>query len=92
MSKGLISLYSIVIYIVFFLSFVYAIGFLGNFIVPKSIDSGEVGAIISSLVINIVFLGLFVIQHSVMSRPVFKKWFTQFVPAVIERSTHGIFI
>jgi len=88
MNKVLVSLYGLVSYIIFFLSFVYAIGFTGNFIVPKSIDSGEVGELIPALMINCVLLGLFAIQHSVMARPAFKKWFTKFIPAVIERSTY----
>jgi methanethiol S-methyltransferase len=88
MSKLLVSLYGIVSYIVFFLSFLYAIGFVGNFIVPKSIDSGESGPIISSLIINMLLLTLFAVQHSVMARPVFKQWFIKYIPVVIERSTY----
>lgn len=88
MSKVLVTLYGVVSYIVFLLSFLYAIGFVGNYLVPKTIDSGEVGAIVPSLIINVVLLGLFAIQHSVMARPAFKKWFTRFIPTVIERSTY----
>ncbi len=88
MSKVLVTLYGVVSYIVFLLSFLYAIGFLGNLLVPKSIDSGEVGAIVPSLIINVVLLGLFAIQHSVMARPAFKQWLTRFIPTVIERSTY----
>ena len=88
MNKLLVSLYGIVSYIVFFLSFLYAIGFVGNLLVPKSIDSGEVSAIVPSLIINIVLLSLFAVPHSVMARPAFKQWFTRFIPEVIERSTY----
>jgi len=88
MSKVLVILYGVVSYIIFFLSFLYAIGFVGNLIVPKSIDSGEVGAVVPSLIINVILLGLFAVPHSVMARPAFKLWFTRFIPSVIERSTY----
>lgn len=88
MNRVLVSLYGVVSYIVFFLSFLYAIGFLGGFVVPKSINSGEPGPIVFSLLINVVLLSLFAIQHSVMARPIFKKWFTRLIPEAIERSTY----
>ncbi len=88
MSRILVSLYGLVSYIVFFLSFLYAIGFVGNIFVPKTIDSGDVGAVIPSIIINMILLGLFAIQHSVMARPAFKHWFTRFIPEVFERSTY----
>jgi len=88
MNKLLVSLYGIVSYIVFFLSFLYAIGFVGNLLVPKSIDSGEVSAIVPSLIINIVLLSLFAVPHSFMARPAFKQWVTKFIPEAIERSTY----
>jgi methanethiol S-methyltransferase len=88
MNKVLTTMYGIISYVVFFLSFLYAIGFVGNLPVPKSIDSGDVGAIVPSLIINVVLLGLFAVPHSIMARPAFKQWLTKFIPEVIERSTY----
>lgn len=73
-------------YLMFFATILYAIGFVANLGVPKGIDTGEPGPVGPSLLINGALLALFVVQHTVMARPAFKRWFTRFVPEAMERS------
>jgi methanethiol S-methyltransferase len=80
--------YGVVSYLIFFATFLYAVGFVGGFLVPHSVDSTPRVAVGTALVIDAALLAVFALQHSVMARPAFKRALTRFIPDAAERSTY----
>ena len=83
--------YGVVSYLIFLGTFLYAIAFVGGFLVPRQLDGRLEGSVTAALAIDCVLLTIFAVQHSVMARPWFKRWWTRFVPDTIERSTYVLF-
>jgi len=90
MRRAAVLAFGVVSYAIFFATFLYLVGFLGNLVVPKSIDSGAAGPVGLAVVVNALLLLAFGVQHSVMARPAFKAWWTRFVPQPIERSVYTL--
>jgi len=91
LGRALILIYGVVVYVLFLGIFVYLIGFVGGMGVPKTINDGAPGGTVSAIATNVGLLALFAIQHTIMARPAFKRWWTRYIPAAIERSTFVLF-
>jgi len=88
LGRFLAFLYGVAAYVVFLGTILYAIGFVSNLVVPKTLETGTAGPIAEALIVNLVLMTIFALQHSVMARKPFKQWWTQYVPKAIERSTY----
>lgn len=91
MKKTLFLLYGFACYFIFFFTMLYLIGFVGDLVVPKSVDAGGEASLVFATLVNVVLIALFAIQHSIMARQWFKNWWTKWVPWPLERSTYVLF-
>jgi len=88
MSRLTAFMYGLAAYLVFFVTFLYAIGFVSGLVVPKTIDTGAIVPLAEAFIVNVLLMSLFAVQHSVMARKQFKQWWTRYVPKSVERSTY----
>jgi len=91
LTRSAVLLYGTAVYLFFFLTFVYFIGFVGNFFVPNSVDVGPVAPLAQALAIDVLLIALFGVQHTIMARTGFKLWVTKIIPQPAERSTFVLF-
>jgi protein-S-isoprenylcysteine O-methyltransferase Ste14 len=91
MTRFVAFLYGVIAYVAFFGTILYAIGFVEGLVVPKTIDIGGEAPLAEALIVNLLLMSVFAIQHSLMARKQFKAWWTQFVPRSVERSTYVLF-
>lgn len=83
--------YGVMVYLIFVATMLYAVGFVSGFVVPKTIDNGTPAARPWAIAIDVGLLALFAVQHTIMARPAFKRWWTQLIPQSVERSTFVLF-
>jgi protein-S-isoprenylcysteine O-methyltransferase Ste14 len=88
LARSIAFLYGVFAYILFLVAILYSIGFVSNLVVPKTLETGTAGPLGEALIVNLVLMTIFALQHSVMARKQFKQWWTQFVPKAVERSTY----
>src|SRR5882724_9362990 len=91
MGRFIALLYGLACFVVFIITTFYAVGFVSGIAVPKTIDTGKIVPTVEASAVNLLLICVFAVQHSVMARKQFKQWWTQIVPAAIERSTYVLF-
>ena len=91
MDRYISFLYGLACYVIFFFTMLYAVGFVSGLAVPKTVDTGATVPMVEASAVDLLLIGVFAIQHSVMARKHFKQWWTKFVPAAVERSTYVLF-